>query len=185
MNTLSYGLLGLLTLRPCSGYDLMQEIQTFWPAKHSQIYPLLAMMEQQKLITYEYVSQTDKPDKKVYSVTEKGLEELNRWMERPCAEPVVKDELMLKTFCLWNADREQARGMFAERERLYEAKLDYLRNKLKRLAVLAGCDPEQLPLRSRYFGVYLLLRKAVANTESNLDWCRWAMRAIESGDRPG
>ncbi|MDG0809159.1 PadR family transcriptional regulator [Cohnella rhizosphaerae] len=42
----------------------MLRIQPFWPAKHSQIYPLLAKLEQEDYISVELVPQRDKPDKK-------------------------------------------------------------------------------------------------------------------------
>ena len=72
MNTLSYGLLGLLARRESSGYDLMLRIQPFWQAKHSQIYPLLSSMEEKQLLSSHWVQQSDKPDKKIYAITEKA-----------------------------------------------------------------------------------------------------------------
>ena len=42
MNTLGYAILSTLVRKPCSGYELMQHLEVIWPAKHSQIYPLLS-----------------------------------------------------------------------------------------------------------------------------------------------
>lgn len=64
MNTLSYGLLALLSANSLSGYELTQNIKPLWRAGHSQIYPLLMSMEQQGYITFKLIEQTDKPDKK-------------------------------------------------------------------------------------------------------------------------
>lgn len=64
MNTLSYGLLALLTANSLSGYELTQSIKPLWRAGHSQIYPLLVSMEQKGYISYERIEQSDKPDKK-------------------------------------------------------------------------------------------------------------------------
>src|SRR5947209_1196915 len=86
INTLSYGLLSLLTQKPCTGYDLMGKINLFWPAGHGQIYPLLAKLEQDGLITFERVEQTEKPDKKVYTLTDKGGDALKMWLTSPTAE---------------------------------------------------------------------------------------------------
>ena len=50
-NTLRYILLGLLSKKKMTGYELNQsfknEIGEFWQAKHSQIYPELAKMEEE------------------------------------------------------------------------------------------------------------------------------------------
>ncbi|OMI10545.1 hypothetical protein BVL54_15285 [Bacillus paralicheniformis] len=64
INTLGYAILSVLGRRPCSGYELVQYLEVVWPAKHSQIYPLLNKMEQEKFLEYEHVEQIGKPDKK-------------------------------------------------------------------------------------------------------------------------
>jgi PadR family transcriptional regulator AphA len=98
MNTLSYGLLSLLTLHPASGYDLMLRLQLFWPANHSQIYPLLAKLEESGYVGYDVIPQSDKPDKKVYAITDTGKAVLKEWISAPTAANwLTKDELALKT----------------------------------------------------------------------------------------
>ncbi len=45
MRTLKYAILGLVSQKPMTGYDIYKEfdgpIGNFWSAKHSQIYPEL------------------------------------------------------------------------------------------------------------------------------------------------
>ncbi len=84
MITLSYALLGLLARQPLSGYDLAQymkkRVAPMWSALPSQIYPELARLEKQGMVTYRVVEQQDhRPDKKVYEITETGREALRRW----------------------------------------------------------------------------------------------------------
>ena len=49
MTTLGYAILGLLSREDLSGYDLTQRmagrVGYFWSARHSQIYPELAKLE--------------------------------------------------------------------------------------------------------------------------------------------
>src|SRR6476646_1735266 len=70
--TLGYALLGLLARQPRWGYDLARRMQEpigyFWHANHSQIYPELAALETDGLVTHEVVQQWDRPDKKLYSI---------------------------------------------------------------------------------------------------------------------
>jgi len=51
-------------------------LEFFWQARHSQIYPELARLEEKGLVTHQVVEQQDRPDKKVYSVTDSGLDAL-------------------------------------------------------------------------------------------------------------
>ncbi|CAI6082778.1 PadR family transcriptional regulator [Cohnella sp. JJ-181] len=179
MNTLSYGLLSLLAQSSFSGYDLMLRIQPFWPAKHSQIYPLLAKLEKEDYISCELVPQRDKPDKKVYSLTAKGKEALKAWFDQPAAEPALRDEMMLKVFCLSYAKNESARNMLAgrlayheERHQTYELKLAQLREKPE-------WPEEGLPSpKHPLFGAYLLTRKAIMTNEANRAWCEWALSLL-------
>lgn len=50
MTTLGYAILGLLSRERLSGYDLTRgmrgRVGNFWSAKHSQIYPELARLEE-------------------------------------------------------------------------------------------------------------------------------------------
>src|SRR5215471_2358783 len=90
MTTLSYMLLSLLAREPMSGYDLTaqmklkQRLVPFWPISHTQIYPALAQLEQQGLVSYHIVDQQGvRPNKKVYELTEAGRAALRQWVESP------------------------------------------------------------------------------------------------------
>jgi len=97
--SLKHGLLGLLILEPHTGYELDKEfretMQYIWQAKNSQIYNELDKMEQKGWLTSEYVIQTDKPNKRVYSITESGKAELLDWLAAP--EEDVKNALTQKS----------------------------------------------------------------------------------------
>lgn len=82
--SLPHIILGMLRKTPKSGYDLKKElenvIQYFWEADISRIYRSLSEMEKKGWVEFEIVIQEDSPNKKVYSLTEKGLQELRRWL---------------------------------------------------------------------------------------------------------
>ena len=100
MNTLSYGLLGILSNESMSGYDLMLRMNLFWHTRHSHIYPLLAKLEADKYVEFILVKQCGKPDKKVYTPTENGIKVVKEWLEEITPEPISKDAMLLKTYCL-------------------------------------------------------------------------------------
>jgi PadR family transcriptional regulator AphA len=181
MNTLSYGLLSFLTQSPLSGYGLMLRIQPFWPAKHSQIYPLLAQLEKDGHVQYEHITQSDKPDKKIYSLTEKGVESLRQWLSEPATDPVMRDELYLKALCMSLVDPIIAHNLFTKRLEFYEQMRVKLDDKIILLQSIAGLPPGQVPsFDSPSFGAYILLQKGISVNQTNIEWCEWALKLISA-----
>ncbi|SEB48723.1 PadR family transcriptional regulator [Paenibacillus sp. GP183] len=176
MNTLAYGLLNILTLAPQSGYDLMLRIQSFWPAKHSQIYPILASLEKEGLVSCEWVQQSDKPDKKVYSITEQGFESLRAWKCEPLGDPVLRDEMLLKLYGLPLDELGSYRKMIGERLEFYRLKIMQVEKKLEKFRESEEGEPKP---GSTLLGVYLLLRKAAFDLQAGISWCEWALTQLQ------
>lgn len=81
-------LLGMLTLRPSTGYELkkMFDAGDRLARPHiplSRIYPVLKSLSEQGLVTFEEVQRTGSPDIKIYSVTPAGLEIFLTWLREP------------------------------------------------------------------------------------------------------
>ena len=88
--SLKYALLGFLNYYPMTGYELKKFFDTsvahFWNAEQSQIYSALKQLEGEDLVEMHVEAQTDRPNRKVYSITEDGRDELLEWLATP-AEP--------------------------------------------------------------------------------------------------
>lgn len=171
MNKLSYGLLSLIAVTPSTGYDLTQRVQLFWNANHSQIYPLLALLEENGYTQFEHVPQSDKPDKKVYTITEAGKTALRHWISEPTSPPVIRDELALKLFSLWLVDQEAAKKLLNENIDRLSQKLGRLNKRLEELQLRRGPDSPLYSLASPLFGPQLLVEKSIAAQETELAWC--------------
>jgi PadR family transcriptional regulator, regulatory protein AphA len=95
-------LLGLLSLRPMSGYDIRQVISQsigyFWSESYGQIYPGLKRLEAAGLVLKKTERRKGSPDRNVYSLTEDGRQRLREWLKLPVAEIVPRNELLLKLF---------------------------------------------------------------------------------------
>jgi len=102
--SLKHGILGLLNYGPTTGYDLDKTfkgtLNFFWQAQTSQIYRELNAMEKQGWVTSETVIQTDKPNKKLFSLTGSGKEELHVWLHHDSIEEDirVRDPFLVKLF---------------------------------------------------------------------------------------
>jgi PadR family transcriptional regulator AphA len=179
MNTLSYGLLTLLSANSLSGYDLTQNIKPLWRAGHSQIYPLLMSMEQQGYISYKLIEQSDKPDKKVYSITEAGLGQLRQWVETPADHPVLRDELHFKLYSLWLSNPQEAKELLQKRAEFCKSELERYNLLLRANEALRDERGEARELQATTFGRYLLIRKRIMDMESSIQFCEWALVELE------
>jgi PadR family transcriptional regulator, regulatory protein AphA len=100
---LRYALLGILNYSPMNGYELKQFMDNstshFWHAKLSQIYTTLKTLEEEGLLVSTIEAQQERPDKRIYTITDAGRGALRAWLEQPLTEiEPAKDTLMLKLF---------------------------------------------------------------------------------------
>lgn len=98
---ITYGTLGLLAFwGPLSGYDLKHLfdhiLAPMWGAAQSQIYKELRRMQALGWVHMQREEQESRPDRKMYSVTEKGLNALRQWQAQPPGVFQLRDELLLK-----------------------------------------------------------------------------------------
>ena len=114
--SLKHGLLGLLNYGSMTGYELDKAFKNslafFWQAKTSQIYRELDAMEKSGWLISERIIQTEKPNKRVYSLTGRGKEELAAWLAAP--EPdiseamYVKSAFLMRVFFAGETSKEEA-----------------------------------------------------------------------------
>jgi len=100
--SVAHSLLGILSLRAMSGYDIRkfvrENIGYFWKESYGQIYPMLKRMAAEGLVDVRVERNNGKPDRQVYSLTRAGHSELERWLGRPPVPPSPRNELLLKLF---------------------------------------------------------------------------------------
>jgi PadR family transcriptional regulator AphA len=95
-------LLGLLTIEPMSGYDLGLTIRGsvghFWNESYGQIYPNLKKLANDGFVSCKTERQKGKPDRRIYSITEKGRTRLTNWLAVPPQPEIPRNEMLLKVF---------------------------------------------------------------------------------------
>lgn len=98
----SIPLLGLLTWRPMSGYELKQEIEgsleNFWSESFGQLYPHLRDLHQSGLIEEIAAVVNGGRSKRTYAITDKGRQALQHWLSEAPATRPPRNELLLKVF---------------------------------------------------------------------------------------
>lgn len=98
--SLRAAILGFLRVEPTSGYLLRKRLEgsvgAFWSVTQSQIYRELHALETDRLVVGEREAGDGKPDRVVYSLTTRGEDELDAWLEAG-VEPVrLRHPLLLK-----------------------------------------------------------------------------------------
>jgi DNA-binding PadR family transcriptional regulator len=104
--SLSYAIMSALISDPSSGYDLAKRFNSsvegsigfFWNASFQQIYRELNRLEEQEWLQAESVQQETRPDKRIYTVTALGKQQLCQWIVEPEAIAPLKDELLVKIY---------------------------------------------------------------------------------------
>jgi len=88
--SVKHAILGLLAKGPLHGYELKGGFEELAPTTElnvGQVYMTLDRLSRDRLVTYEVVNQAERPDKKVYALTEEGRKELKEWLATPSAIP--------------------------------------------------------------------------------------------------
>ena len=125
----TWALLGLLALRPRSGYDLKQAvdrtIRHFWAASYGQIYPELKRLEAAGWVAGKDAARGGR-SRRVYRITAKGRRELDGWLHGMDTRIELRDESLLRLFFADALPRDEALGLLTARREGYRAMLAYL-----------------------------------------------------------
>ncbi|HZO27172.1 MAG TPA: PadR family transcriptional regulator [Chloroflexota bacterium] len=186
VSVLGHTLLGLLAREPASGLDLthalQQRIAFFWHARHSQVYPELARLEKDGLVVHTVVPQRDRPDKKVYALTERGRQILLGWLLAPTDPPQIRDEFLVKVTSFWLIEPERAIDLLLDQARQHEERLAMLTGIERGMQAdfqAALADPSAPP-----FMTYLTLQRGLSYEREYAAWCRWAAEYLRQHQRP-
>jgi DNA-binding PadR family transcriptional regulator len=138
-------LLGMLAIEPMSGYDLGLTIRGsvghFWNESYGQIYPNLKKLAGDGCVSSKTERQKGKPDRRIYSITEKGRARLRKWLAVPPQPDTPRNEMLLKLFF---GEQVPAQILIGYVERMAE-------DRRTLLALLERTEREEID-RSRYPG---------------------------------
>jgi len=98
--TIDYAILGILSDRSVTGYDLKKIIQElpfmYWSGNNNQIYKSLVELLHEGLVTNEVHHQESSPSKKIYTITQEGLDELKDWVRTSPEPPELKKSFLIQ-----------------------------------------------------------------------------------------
>jgi DNA-binding PadR family transcriptional regulator len=161
--SVKHALLALLYQRPMYGYELGKQlsisVNAEWDVKPGQIANTLTRLKEVGLVDFEVVETSDAPDRKVYALTEQGIEELQRWyLTAETRDYRLGDSFYIKlVLSLLGSPVTSEQVLMVQRRELYQQLHDITEMRRK-------ADPRrQLPW-------VLLLDSAIMHLEADLRW---------------
>jgi DNA-binding PadR family transcriptional regulator len=152
-----------------SGYDLDKLVQKaighVWRPARTQLYALLPRLESDGLARSRTVTQTGRPDKRLYRLTRAGRTALDAWLTT--VEPGAEEAFLLKLFVGGLVPLESSIAQVEQ----YRADVE------AQLAVFRAIEPTNTRTgHDRYH--YFLLRLAIERREHLLRWCDWVLEEL-------
>jgi DNA-binding PadR family transcriptional regulator len=176
--SLKHAILGFLTMRPFSGYEMTklinESINAFWSATQSQVYQTLKQMKNDGLVGMERVRQENRPDKKVYEITARGNEELLEWLTTPQGPPSFRIPLLIQITFAYHMKNEEILALFQAHANACRKRLESLRRGEETERFMSFGTPRMQHLWQ------LTRTNGVCYYESELAWIEQAIDDLEN-----
>ena len=98
--SINFAILGVLSYKSVTGYDLKKIIQEsnfmHWSGNNNQIYKALTDLHDKGLVTNVVKHQESSPTKKIYTITSEGLTALKEWVLSPAEPSEIKKPFLIQ-----------------------------------------------------------------------------------------
>jgi DNA-binding PadR family transcriptional regulator len=182
---LRHAVLAALLEGEASGYQLSKRfdvsVANFWSATPQQLYRELERLEQEGLLRARVVEQQRRPNKRVFTLTPAGREELRAFTAQPARPTAIRDDLLVKLQAVDAGDEHAVSEALS-------ARLDHARGKLAlydrlRDDLLAGRDEDDHLRDAERVGPYLTLMAGRMYEQQNIAWCTAVLHVLEQRSR--
>lgn len=176
---LKHGILGLLNYGDMTGYEIKEifndSLNYFWSAQTSQIYRELNGLEKKGWIEKHIEKQSDRPDKKICSITEEGKKELTRWLSSPDAYTDMRFPLLMKVFFMGELPPEDSLKFFKELEKQYTEAM----KSLDQTKGIIDFYQKEVPDPQRVAFWQMTSDFGSSYAEMMVEWCRSCIKKLE------
>lgn len=182
--SLEFAILGFLNYHPYTGYDLKKifdtSIRHFWPADQSQIYRTLGRLTEQGLAKMEKIPQEDRPDRKVYHITDAGRAELSKWLAGPPPHGEPRSAPLIQVFFAGQLSDEEILAKFEG----FAATMRAILSQYDQVPAQIGPYQEEITSPREHFFWLLTLDNGIRNMRANLEWAENVIAQIKAGKVP-
>ena len=181
-SVLGYAILQLVSWMPASGYDLKDRFHSSlgrgWHAYDTQIYRELKRLEAGGYTTGEVVKGRSGPQRRLYTITPRGLEALREWLSSPLDTTKMKDEFLLRMWSLSLFRPGEAEEFFERARQEWRSALKHAQEALRTLNDSYGEPDGESP--DVIFGRQLGIELTIAMAKARLKWIERAMKVLAS-----
>lgn len=175
-STAQFVILGMLSKEPMTGYDIRKRVKTrmdsFWDINYGQIYPTLYMLEKEGAVTKKLEIMENRPNRKVYSITNKGTNKLKEWLLQSAEPESAKIETLLKV----------AFGEHLSKDENIKHIQEFKARNISRLENALNIEKEtkaQLKKNEKYFFTLLTVLLGKRLHKASIEWADTAIALIE------
>ncbi len=185
--SLAHAILGWLQKEPMSGYDLKKYFDQgsgyLWPVDQMQIYRTLDRLTEQGYVSVHEEIQHARPNRKVYTITDAGREELHRWLTSPQALPALRDPLLIQLFFATSLSNAAIVDLLEYQRAEHSKLLAYYQQKAlfsldTSVGTSSGISREQVLQRQ-------VLEYSLRREQTYLEWLEQAIEAIHQLSESG
>jgi DNA-binding PadR family transcriptional regulator len=155
-----------------SGYQLAKifdvSVSNYWHAVPQQLYTELSKLESEGLIKGRQVIQHDRPNKRVYTVTPAGMDELERFATVPTKPGIIREDLLVLVQAVDHISVKPIIEQLEERALAAEAKVELFTRVLEGLR--GDLDEETYLRKGEPIGPYLTCLRGLAHEQSTHQW---------------
>lgn len=125
--------LGILQFGDATGYEIRKMAQEgrfghFIEASYGSIYPALVRLEDAGLVSSRKESQDGRPDRKVYSINDRGRVEFVAALQIMPRDDVIKSEFLLIMMCADLVSKPHVSQLIDDRLSQYDTKIAHLKD---------------------------------------------------------
>jgi len=182
--SLDHAILGFLNYHPYTGYDLKKifdtSVQHFWQADQSQIYRTLTRLTERGFAEMEKVLQEDRPDRKVYHITNDGRDELFQWISIPPPMVGPRSASLVQVFFAGQLEDDEILAKFEG----YAAVMRLILAGYEQVPDQLGPFQEEISSPREHFFWMLTLENGIRNMRANLEWAESIVERTKNGEIP-
>jgi DNA-binding PadR family transcriptional regulator len=176
--SVKYAMLGILAEKNLHGYELKssfdEKVGEFWSLNYGQIYTTLDRLEKEAFVTHDLQAQDKRPDRKIYSITPKGRDELNEWLATPVSKVrALRDEFFIKLVFMDKSAPGPILELIEKQKALYLKQMNRLTQQKTKL--------KKSPKSSDTLVTELLMDAGLFHAEADIKWLTLCASKIKAG----
>lgn len=175
--SIKYAILGLLSWKPLTGYDIKKLMEDsailYWSGNNNQIYKSLVQLHEDGLVTPEVQHQQSGPSRKIYTITEAGLSTLKEWTLSAPEEPEFKKAFFVQLAWSHVLSDDEMDHMLAEYEKELQLQLAYQQEKHARRSGYPDREQRETLLWDR------MAQHVISSCENELNWVESVRQSLD------